>query len=64
MAMIMVEEIIDHLDNEIKRALEDSVKKILPDAEFSRQELFREFKRNVARRCNTWENIPDHLVKD
>ena len=63
MARINIEGIIDDLDVQIKRALEDSVKQVIPEAEFDTRKLFREFKRSLAHRCNTWENVPDRYVE-
>jgi hypothetical protein len=63
MARVKIEEIIEYLDDEMKRALADTVKAAFPDAEINTRQLFQEFKRNVQRRCNTWENVPDRLVE-
>ena len=62
MARIQPEEIVDHLSSEFRRALEQAVLKVLPEAEFDRYELIREFKRAVSRKCNTWEQVPDRFV--
>lgn len=62
MARIKIEAILDDLSSEMKRALDDAVKRILPDAEFNRNQLFREFKRAVGRKCSTWERVPDDHV--
>ena len=63
MARIKIEDVVGHLDNGIKRALEQAVQRECPDAEFNRNGLFRAFKRAVGRKCNTWENVPDHLIE-
>lgn len=47
----------------MKRALESAVERVLPDAEFDRNELSREFKRAVSRKCSTWERVPDRYVE-
>lgn len=62
MARVDIEEIIDHLSSEIRRSLKDSVNRVIPGATFDERELFREFKREVRRKCNTWENVPDQYV--
>lgn len=64
MARVNVEGIIDHLSSDMRRALEDAVRRQIPDAEFNRSALFREFRRAVYRKCNTWERVPDRLVRD
>ena len=63
MARINPEEIVDDLSSEFRRALEDAVLEILPNAEFDRSELFRAFKRAVRRKCSTWETVSDHHVE-
>lgn len=63
MAKVNVEEIVDHLDSDIRRALEDTVKTVVRDGRFDAHELCREFKRNVRRRFSTWETVPDRCVK-
>jgi hypothetical protein len=64
MARIRIEHIVDHLDSDMRKALEAAVKEVLPDAgSFDRYELFRAFRRAVGRKCNTWESIPDSDVE-
>jgi hypothetical protein len=47
----------------MKRALEQAVHEVLPDAEFDRHALYRAFKRAVRRKCSTWEEVPDQYVR-
>lgn len=63
MAHLMVEEIVDHLSSEFRKALAQTVRSTLPDASFDDRQLFREFKRNVRRKCSTWETVPDEYVQ-
>lgn len=63
MARVKIEEIIDYLDTDIKNALSEAVSQVIPEAEYDRDELFREFKRSVDRKCNTWEDVPDDCVE-
>jgi len=63
MAQVNMEEIVDHLSSEIKRALEDTIKEHFPDQDFDRNAVFRTFKRKVYQKCSVWENVPDKLVK-
>ena len=64
MARVKIEEIIDHLSTEMRKALADAVNRTMPNPEFDERTLFREFKKAVARKCNTWERVPDHYVTD
>lgn len=62
MAKVDIEEIIDHLSSEMRRSLKDSVNKVIPGATFDERELFKQFKREVRRKCRTWEDVPDRYV--
>jgi len=63
MARVKIEDVVDHLSYEFRRALTDTIKKEIPDAEFNERQVFRTFKRNVYRKCNVWENVPDQYVE-
>jgi hypothetical protein len=61
-ARVRIEEIVDHLDSGMRKALADAVREVLPEVEFDLYALFRAFKRAVGRKCSTWENVPDRYV--
>jgi len=63
MARVKIEEVVDHLSSEIRKALTTAVNNVIPDAEFDERQLFREFRRAVGRKCNTWERVPDQYVE-
>lgn len=64
MARIKIEPIIDHLSYNIRGALKSAVRDTMGDISFDEYELFREFKRAVSRKCNTWERVPDRYIDD
>lgn len=64
MAQIKIEDMIDHLSHEMKRALEEAVRREIPDAQFDRTRLFKEFRKSVYQKCSVWETIPDHLIRN
>lgn len=64
MARIKTAEIVDHLSYQLKQALGDALSRAAPDAQVDQQELFKEFKRAVGRRCRPWENVPSSCVED
>lgn len=64
MAKVKIEEIVDHLSSEFRRALEDTFAEHAPGVEIDSYQVFRDFKRAVYRKCNTWENVPDRFVDD
>ena len=63
MARVKIGEIVSHLSTEFRKALDEAVRKEIPDADFNPQQLFREFRRAVGRKCSTWESVPDHYVE-
>ena len=63
MARVKIEDIVDHLSSDMKRALERAVERTCPDVAFDRNQLFREFRRAVGAKCRTWESVPDHYVE-
>lgn len=63
MARVKIEDIIDHLSTEMRRALRDAVREIAPETQVDEYALFRAFKRAVGRKCSTWENVPDQHVE-
>lgn len=63
MAEIEIEEVIDHLSHDMRRALTVAFAETLPDVEVDIRQFFRSFKRGIRRKCLTWEEIPNRLVK-
>lgn len=63
MAHVQVEELVDHLSSEFRRALADAIREVLPDTDFDEHEAYRAFKRAVRRKCNTWEAVPKNVIK-
>ena len=63
MAKVKIENIIDHLDTEIRRALEETIKDHFPNTNFDNRAVFRTFVRMVGRKCSTWEDVPDDFVE-
>jgi hypothetical protein len=63
MARVNPEEIVGDLSSEFRRALAEAVTEVLPDAQFDEHELFRAFKRAVARKCSRWERVSDNYVE-
>ncbi len=62
MARVKIEEMVEHLSSEFRKALAEAVRKELPDASFDEYSLFRSFKRAIGRKCTTWERVPDRHV--
>jgi hypothetical protein len=62
MTRVKMEDIVDHLSSEIRRALADAVNRTDSTVHIDEHQLFREFKRAIGRKCNTWEQVPDRFV--
>lgn len=63
MARIKIVGILEHLDSELSRALEDTLRRAFPDSNFNARSLYRDFVRAADRKCNTWERVPDRYVE-
>ncbi len=63
MARIKIEDVVDHLDSEFRKALEAILQQHFPDKSFDSREVFRTFKKMVYRKCSVWEDVPDDLVE-
>ncbi|OOY24439.1 hypothetical protein BMI91_10380 [Thioclava sediminum] len=63
MAKIKIEDVLHHLDYDMKRALEDTVRKHIPNATVDRNVLYRTFLKEVYRKCRSWEEVPDRYVE-
>lgn len=63
MARVKMDELVDHLSSEMKKALDDTLQKHFAGQSYDRNAFFRDFTRNVYRRCNVWENVPDQYVE-
>jgi uncharacterized protein (DUF433 family) len=63
MARIKVEDVLYHLDYDLKRALEATIKKHYPDVTVDRNRLYKTFLKEAYRKCSVWENVPDQLVE-
>jgi len=62
MARIKIEKVVEKLDREFKKALDDTMQEFAPDASYDQSALFRFFLRRVYQHCSTWETIPDSAV--
>jgi len=63
MAQVDIEEVLDHLSDELRGALRDSIQEVMPGSTVNEFDVFRAFLRAVNRRCATWESVPDYIVR-
>lgn len=62
MARIKSVEIFDHLNPQMRAALDEAVGRALPGVEVDRRLLYLEFRRALAQRLKAWENVPNSAV--
>lgn len=63
MAEFKIEDVVDHLSTEMRRALDEAVRQVMPGAQFNSHELYPAVKRAVYRKCRIWEQVPDRFIK-
>lgn len=56
MTRIKVEAVLEHLDHELSR--EDAVRSSIPNANFDRRGLYKDFVKAAYRKCSTWRRFP------
>ena len=64
MAQIKIEDVVDKLDSEFKKALDDTMEQFAPSVSYNRNDLFKYFLKRVYHHCSIWENVPDGCVKE
>jgi len=63
MAKLHIKEIIGHLEREMRKALEATMREHFPDQEFNGKAVYKTFNQQVEKKCNTWEIIPNKYIK-
>lgn len=63
MAKINTVEVIDHLEDAIRKALQATLKEHFPDQEFNARAVYKTFKKQVDKKCNSWEDIPNKYIR-
>lgn len=63
MAQVNIQSIIEALDYDMKRALEDALMRISPTTHIDRTTFYKEFYKAVGRKCSTWVNVNNRDVR-
>jgi hypothetical protein len=61
-ARIRPVDIFDHLNPQMRAALDEAVVQALPDVEVDKRQLYLEFRRALALKLKQWENVPNAAV--
>ncbi len=63
MAKIKIEEVVYALDEQFKKALVNTIKKVAPDVEYDQRMMFVDFRKELERQCQGWQSIPNSCVQ-
>ncbi len=63
MAKVRIEEVVYALDEQFKKALVNTIKKVAPDAEYDQRMMFANFRKELERQCQGWQSIPNSCVQ-
>jgi len=63
MAKINTVEVIDQLEDQIRKALHATLREHFPDLEFNARAVYKTFKKQVDKKCNSWEDIPNKYIR-
>jgi len=63
MAKVDLYEIVRKFERHFTEALEETLEKTVPDAEFNREALFRNFKERIERHFGRGTEVPDEFVE-
>lgn len=63
MAKVRIEEVIDHLEEDFRKALRATMQEHFPDEHFNTRAVYKTFKNQISDRCNEWENIPNKYIR-
>jgi len=63
MAKLNIDKVVDHLEDEFRRALQLTIKEHFPDQDFNARAVYKTFKEELYKKCNDWEDIPNKYLK-
>ena len=63
MAKLNVEQLINHLDLEVRKALEATLREYFPYEEYNSRAISKTFQKELGKRCKVWENIPNKFIR-
>jgi hypothetical protein len=63
MPRVQLEDLVDHLDFEMRAALRAALREVLPDADVDDEKLYLAFKMAVRHGCDRWERVPQRCVR-
>jgi hypothetical protein len=61
-ARIKPVEILDHLNPQVRAALDEAVARTLPGVAVDNRQFYLEFRRALALKLKQWENVPNATV--
>lgn len=63
MAKVNIEGVMDHLEDEFRKALRATLREHFSEKDFNSRAVFKTFKQEVYKKCNVWESIPNKNIR-
>lgn len=63
MAKVNIEGLTEQLDEELRKALRATLIEHFPDEKFNTRAVLKTFKKEISKRCNDWENVPNKYIR-
>jgi len=63
MAKVKVDKFVDHLDREFRKALEATLREHFTDYDYNARTVFKTFQKEITKKCNDWEDIPNKFIR-
>jgi len=54
---------MDQLEDEFRKALQLTVKEHFPDQDFNARAIYKTFRKEVYKKCDDWEDIPNKYIR-
>ncbi len=63
MAKVNIEEVINHLESDMRKVLDATIREHLPYQDFNSRNVFKSFKKQVNKKCRSWESVPNKFIR-
>lgn len=63
MAKLNIIEVIDHLEDDIRKSIDATMREHFPHQEFNSRAVYKTFKKQIDKRCNAWEAVPNKFIR-
>lgn len=63
MAKVKIEELVDHLDREFRKAFEATLREHFGDYDYNARGVFKTFQKEINKKCKVWEDLPNKFIR-